>query len=134
MKTKTSMVSTGGTAKKPAISRNGIVPAVVTAGDRKPSDLWKDVTKTEIGTGFEVVAGAFDDEKPKLVKKKARRKDAVFERIFANKFIHIKGEGSKFVWFEVLPPKPVKTEPPKKRKPINYKNKLTPKAKERFTK
>lgn len=134
MKTKTSLVATGGTAKKAAVSRNGIVPSTaVIAEDRKPSGLWADVTKAEIGRGFEIVKDAFPDE-PKLVRKKARRKDAVFERIFSNKFVHIKGEGSKFVWFEVLPPKPVKTEPPKKRKPINYKNKLTPKAKERFTK
>ena len=134
MKTKTSLVSTGGTAKKPAVSRNGIVPSTaIIAEDRQPSGLWKDVTATEIGKGFEVVEGVFADE-PKLVRKKARRKDAIFERMFTNKFIHIKGEGSKFVWFEVLPPKPVKTEPPKKRKPINYKNKLTPKAKDRFTK
>jgi hypothetical protein len=131
--TKTSLVATGGTTKRPPVSRNGIVPLAITKDTRKPSDLWKDVTATEIGKGFEVVKGAFPDE-PKTVLKKARRPGMVYERIFSNKFVHIKGEGSKFVWFEVLPPKPVKTEPPKKRKPINYKNKLTPKAKDKFTK
>lgn len=133
MKTKTSLVSTGGTTKK-AVSHNGIVASTsVLADERKPSGIWADVTKKEIGTGFEIVKDAFPEE-PRLVRKKARRRDEVFERVYTNKFLHIKGEGSKFVWFEVLPPVPKKIEPPKKRKPINYKNKLTPKAKDRFTK
>lgn len=131
MKTKTSLVSAGGTTKKAPVSRNGIVPAVVTADGRGPSDLWKDVTKKEIGRGFEIVKDAFPEEKPKVLKR-ARREP--FEQIFSNKFVHIKGGGSKFVWWEVLPPVPKKTEPPQKRKPINYKNKLTAKTKDRFAK
>jgi hypothetical protein len=130
MKMKTSAVVTGGAIKKTLISRNGIVPAVVASTGRTPSELWKDVRKEEIGTGFEPVVGAFDDAKPK-VKRRVRRRD--FEQVFANKFIHIKGDGSKFVWFEVVPPKPVKPAPQKKRKPINYKNRLDPKTKSRFS-
>jgi hypothetical protein len=135
MKTKTSGVVTGGATKKAPVSRNGIVPAVVTSKGRGPSELWKDVKKDEIGTGFEIVEGVFEDEKPAPRKKRVRRFTADFERerIFANKFIHIKGEGSKFVWFEVVPPKPQKTKPPQKRKPINYKNKLDPKTKTKFS-
>lgn len=131
MKTKTSLVSAGGSTKKPPVSRNGIVPVDVKADARGPSDLWKDVSKKEIGSGFEIVKDAFPEDKPKLLKR-ARRVN--HEQIFSNKFIHIKGGGSKFVWWEVVPPAPKKTKPPEKRKPINYKNKLTAKAKDRFAK
>lgn len=135
MKTKTSLVSTGGTTKKEPVSRNGIVPAIVSNENRRPSSIWLDVKPEEIGTGFEAAPGAFPDEPPvRKVLRKARRSDAVFERVFTNKFLHIKGEGSKFVWFEVLPPKPVVPEKPKARKPINFKNKLTPKIQNRFAK
>lgn len=139
MKTKTSSVVTGGTTKKPPVSRNGIVPAVVSSKGQGPSDLWKGVKPEEIGTGYEAVEDPWAKEakkKPTVKKQAVRRFTPDYDRevVFSNRFIHIKGDGSKFVWFEVVPPKPVKTAPPKKRKPINYKNKLDHKTRTKFSK
>jgi hypothetical protein len=136
MKTKSSSVITGGTLKRPPTSRNGIVPVAIAKQSQTPSDLWKGVKPEEIGTGFEVVLGAFDDEKAKRkpVKQKMVRREVERENVFTNKFIHIKGDGSEFVWFEVLPPKPVKPASPKKKKPINFKNKLDKRTKAKFSK